>query len=399
MPGSSDDDEAGRPPPHPLDRPWIHPAELGASRSAPAGRAARPHPTGRSWRREAALAVTAGAIGALATVLVLAAVGAFDTEPREAARATSLPVSTDAAAIATQVAPGIAAIATTAGTGTERRGSGIVVGPHELLTTSAVVDAAAGAGTVTVSVTPGHRHSATVRASDPVTGLVLLRVEGMRMQPAALGAPRDVRAGDWVVAVGRTAMSSPWVTSGVVTATHGWTQDPDGVSHPGLINTSTAVSEEARGGALVDGRGHIVGILAMTGSGAPRAAAMPADMAGEVAAQLTETGKATHGALGVRARDASPGPAVTEIVDGSSAARAGLRVDDRIVALDDTATPDTSTLVYELRRRQAGTRTRVTVQRGKHRVAVTATLDDAETATTTTSGGMSPLALAVKGSG
>jgi S1-C subfamily serine protease len=183
-----------------------------------------------------------------------------------------------------------------------------------------------------------------------------------------------------------------------VTATHGWTQDVDGISHPGLINTSTAVSEEARGGALVDGRGHIVGILAMTGSGAPKAAAMPAEMAGEVANQLTETGKATHGALGVRARDANPGPAVTEVVAGSSAARADVRVDDRIVALDDTPTPDTATLVYELRRRQAGTRTRVTVQRGKHRLFVTAVLDDAA-ATTTTTGGMAPLALKVAGSG
>jgi S1-C subfamily serine protease len=187
----------------------------------------------------------------------------------------------------------------------------------------------------------------------------------------------------------------------VVTATHGWTQDADGVAHPGLINTSTAVSDEARGGALVDGRGHIVGILAMTGSGAPRAAAMPADMAGEVATQLTENGKATHGALGVRAKDATPGPAVTEVVDGSSAARAGVKVDDRIVALDQIATPDTATLVYELRRRRAGTTTQVTVQRGKRRIVVTATLDDAATSATTApaTGGMSPVALAVKAPG
>ena len=124
----------------------------------------------------------------------------------------------------------------------------------------------------------------------------------------------------------------------------------------------------------------------MTGSDAPRAAAMPADMAGEVATQLTETGRATHGALGVRARDASPGPAVTEVVDGSGAALAGVRVGDRIVALGATPTPDTATLVYELRRRPAGLRTQVTLQRGKHRVVVSATLDDAEATTTTRRG-------------
>ena len=66
MPGPERDDEAHRPPPHPLDRPWIHPSELGAARSATARPAARGPSGGRSWRRDAALAVTAGAIGALA---------------------------------------------------------------------------------------------------------------------------------------------------------------------------------------------------------------------------------------------------------------------------------------------------------------------------------------------
>src|SRR3954471_2654236 len=88
MPGSDDDDDPRRPPPHPLDRTWIHPSELGAARATTAGSGSRTTSRGRSWRRDAALAVTAGAIGALATVLVLAALGAFDTEPRQAASTT-----------------------------------------------------------------------------------------------------------------------------------------------------------------------------------------------------------------------------------------------------------------------------------------------------------------------
>jgi S1-C subfamily serine protease len=399
MPGSDDDDDPRRPPPHPLDRTWIHPSELGAARATPSGAPSRPAAPGHSWRRDAAFAVTAGAIGALATVLVLAAVGAFDAEPRPPARTTSVPVSTDAAAIAARVAPGVAAIAVTAGAGNERRGSGIVVGPHELLTTKDVVGAADTTGAIRVSVVSGHEHRATVGAADPVSGLVLLRVPGVRMQPAQLGTPEDVRAGDWVVAVGRMATSGPWVTSGVVTATRGWTQGADGVAHPGLITTNTAVVDEARGGALVDGRGRIVGILAMTGAGTPRASAMPADMADEVATQLTEKGRATHGALGVQARDTGAGPVVTEVVAGSSAARAHVRVDDRIVAIDAAATPDTATLVYELRLRQAGTNARVTLQRGKHRVVVTATLDDAAASSAAAAGGAAPLSLTLAGPG
>jgi S1-C subfamily serine protease len=397
MPGPEPDDEAHRPPPHPLDRPWIHPSELGAGRSAAPRTADRERSARSSWRRDAVLTVTAGAIGALATVLVLAALGAFDNEPR-AARTTAVSWSTDAAAVAGQVAPGVAAVVATGAT--TSRGSGIVVGPHELLTTHPVVAAADSSGTIAVSISPGHHHPARIRASDPTTGLVLLAVPGVRMQPARLVAADGVRAGDWVVAVGRTATSEPWVTSGVVTATRGWTQGADGTAHAGLINTSTAVADDALGGALVDGRGRVVGILAMTGAGTPHASAMPADMADEVADQLAATGKATHGALGIGARDASPGPAVTEVVTGSSAARAGIHVEDRVVAVDGTATPDTATLVYELRRRPAGTATRVTLQRGKRRITVTATLDDAAASTTTTQpAGAAPVSLTLAGPG
>jgi S1-C subfamily serine protease len=397
MPGSERDDEAHRPPPHPLDRPWIHPSELGASRSQAVREPERRPGSGRTWRRDAALAVTAGAIGALATVVVLAAVGAFDTEPRQAARTTSVSLSTDAAAVAARVAPGIVAVAATAGSAASR-GSGIVVGPHEILTTRDVVAAAERTGTIAVSLRTGHAHPAHVRATDPFTGLVLLDVPGMRMEPARLGPTTDVRAGDWVVAVGRSATTDPWVTSGVVTATRGWTQDGNGDLHAGLINTSTAVSDDARGGALVDGRGRIVGILAMTGAGAPRAAAMPADLAADVVDQLSTTGRATHGALGVGAREAAPGPVVTQVVAGSSAARAGILVGDRVLAVDGTPTPDTATLVDELRRREAGSAARITVQRARRRLTVTATLDDAA-GSSTPSSGMAPVSLTVAGTG
>ena len=101
----------------------------------------------------------------------------------------------------------------------------------------------------------------------------------------------------------------------------------------------------------------------------------------------------------MRARDANPGPEVTEVVGGSSAAHAGVKVADRIVALDQTATPDTATLVYELRRRQAGTRAQLTVQRGKHRITVTATLDDVAATTAPEAAGTSPVALVVRAPG
>lgn len=382
MPRFDPDDEESRPVPHPLDRPWIHPSELrGGGVGGPPRPVAGPSGPRRPWRRDTLLALTAGAMGALATVSLLAVAGAFDRSPGPARRAAATTaVATDAAAVAGQVAPGIGAVVTAFGTNDERRGSGIVVGPHEILTTADVVAPAAMGVPVRVLVGDGRPLVANVRAVDDLTDLAVVEVPHRVLRPAQLAASSTVRAGDWIVVVGRTPTNGPWVSSGVVTATGGWTRDAAGTSHPGLITTNTDLTEDARGGALVDAGGHIVGILAMVNAGTQRAVAMPAGMAGDIATQLTAHGRATHGSLGVRASDAGDAPVVAAVDQGSAADRAGLRVGDTIVAVDGTRTADTAALVYELRRRPAGTRSVIEVERHTKRLRVPVTLDDTDDA-------------------
>ena len=257
--------------------------------------------------------------------------------------------------------------------GTERRGSGIAVGAHEILTTAGVVEGMSGMGTgIEVCVANGRRHAATVSGRDTATGLVLLTVPTLRLDPSPLATTRELRAGDWVAAVGRNSASGPWVTSGVVTATGGWSTDPSGSLHAGMISTNTTLVDEARGGALVNRRGQVVGILAISG------AATPVDMASTVATQLVKQGWASHGALGVRATDnRAAGASVVEVTAGSSAEKAGLKVGDQIVGVDGGRIPDSATLVYELRRRPAGQRVRLTIVRKKHTMVFDAGLDAA----------------------
>ena len=371
MPGFEDDDEGTRPPPHPLDRTWLHPSELFAAARTEATAAASPP---RNWRRDLVLTVAAGTIGAVAAVALLGVVGVFEREGLRSVPPVRPAAAEDAAQVAAQVVPGVAAVITTVDTA-ESRGSGIAIGPHEVLTTTAVVGDAARTApgtTIEICVANGRRHPATVVGGDPATGLVLLRVPTLPLQPVALAAGDDLRAGDWVAAVGRTASSGTWVTSGVVTATGGWTPDPTGTVHAGMIATNTQLADEARGGALVDRDGNVVGILAVSG------AATPVDMANEVATQLVARGWASHGSLGIRAADAAAGGAtVVEVAPDSSAARAGLRVDDRIVAIDGNRTADSAALVYALRRRPAGRGVKLSVVRGKRTSVIGATLDAA----------------------
>lgn len=379
MPARDDDDDAGpnRPPPHPLDRTWIHPSELAGARSQPAGDTRTS--SRRGWRRDAILALTAGTVGAMATISVLGIVGAFDRQPaRAGSRAPEVPNSISAAQIAQQIAPGVAAVITTAGA-QERRGSGVAVGDHEVMTTAAVVDQDVEPGaTVEVCVANGERHRATVTGRDPLTGLVLLSVPTLRFDPARMASSDRLRAGDWIVAVGRTQASGPWVTSGVVTATDGWTDDSTGTKHAGLINTNADLADSARGGALVDESGAVIGILAGAGSGPVRTAAVPSSVVIDVAEQLERQGWVDHGALGIRAQDSDRGVVVTEVEPGSGAASAGLRVNDTITAVDGVRMPDTAALVVTLRRRTAGQRVTVAVERAGRSRKIVAVLDRAQ---------------------
>ena len=376
MPGNDPDDDSTRPPPHPLDRPWIHPSELLATSR---GAASIPQGSRRRWPRDLALTLTAGTVGAVATVALLGIAGAFAGAPAARVRTEATAPPTDAATIATQVAPGVAAVITTVA-GTERRGSGIAVGTHQILTTTAVVEA--GDGRVEICMENGRRHPATEIGRDAVSGLVLLNVPTLRTVPARLADTDAVRAGDWIVAVGRTATSGSWVTSGVVTAVGGWVSDDAGITHAGLITTSADVAEEARGGALVDRRGHVVGILSVSATAPTRTAAMPASVIRDIAAQLAQTGTASHGALGIRAADSEvPGAIVNEIADGSGAEAGGLMVGDRIVAVNNARTSDSAALVVELRRHRAGTHVRLAVKRGKHTMTVRVVLDEASVTT------------------
>jgi S1-C subfamily serine protease len=219
---------------------------------------------------------------------------------------------------------------------------------------------------------------ATELGRDTITGLVLLGVPSLSVEPTQIADTVAVQPGEWIVAVGRDASNGPWVTTGVVTATRGFATDADGVTRGGMISTSAELAADARGGALVDQHGRVVGVLVGANPFSTTGSAIPGDMAHDVTVQLATKGTASHGALGLRATDTrDSGATITDVTPGASADTAGIRVGDRILAVDGVATPNTARLVYELHRRTAGERVRIVVARGKNKLSVTAKLDDA----------------------
>ncbi len=123
-----------------------------------------------------------------------------------------------------------------------------------------------------------------------------------------------------------------------------------------MITVDAVMPPEAQGGALLDRNGHVVGILAGATKDEKGGLATPIATVRNVAAQLAATGKADHGALGIRTEDGDHprGARVVSVVDGSAAAAAGLAAGDVVVKVDDQAIRDAADLVVAVRLRKPG---------------------------------------------
>jgi serine protease Do len=227
-------------------------------------------------------------------------------------------------------------------------GSGVVVTPDGFLLTSAHV-VGSGRPRVRASFTDGRELSASVVGTDPFTDLALLRTETADVIPAELGDAAALRVGQLVVAIGNPHGFAGSVTAGVVSALGRSLPVREGRARrviDDVIQTDAALNPGNSGGALVDGRGRVVGInTAVAGVGLGLAVPINATTR-HVVSDLMRDGRVRRAWIGiavggrplpprVRARFGRDAAVeVVEVMPESPAARAGLHPEDLILAVD-----------------------------------------------------------------
>ena len=204
-----------------------------------------------------------------------------------------------------------------------------------------------------IEVIHGKRtYEAAVVGTDPSTDLAVLKIEANDLPAIALGRSRDVRVGEWVLAVGNPFNLTSTVTAGIVSA-KGREINILQSNFPieSFIQTDAAINPGNSGGALVDRSGALVGIntaiLSRTGSYAGYGFAVPVDIVKKVVNDIIEYGEVQKAFFGAQVVDVTPrlakqlkidnldGVAVRSLQPDGSAERAGLQAGDVIIKIND----------------------------------------------------------------
>jgi S1-C subfamily serine protease len=244
--------------------------------------------------------------------------------------------------VAREVLPSVASLRVRGSRG-EGAGSASVLTPDGFLLTSAHV--VEGAGQAVAEFADGTQTTAEVTGRDPLSDLAVLRAAGPVPDPVVLGDAATLQVGQLVVALGNPLGLSGSVTAGIVSGLGRSLPTQRGRVVDEVIQTDAALNPGNSGGVLADSSGRMVGVnTAVAGVGL--GLAVPINSSTQrIIASLMSTGRVRRAWLGVAAGQAplppplasrlgrANGLRVAQIVPGSPAAVAALKVGDVVVAV------------------------------------------------------------------
>lgn len=231
-------------------------------------------------------------------------------------------------------------------------GSGVIVrGDGYILTNYHVIEAA---DAIEVALSDGRQTRAKLVGADPESDLAVLKIDLPNLAVMAFNGEHQIRIGDVVLAIGNPFGVGQTTTMGIVSALG---RNRLGINiYENFIQTDAAINPGNSGGALIDTTGRLVGIntaiYSETGGSLGIGFAIPAQAAHTIMDQIIQTGTVTRGWLGIEPQDITPelarafalkredGVIIASVLKNGPAWRAGIRVGDIVLQLNDQQVDD-----------------------------------------------------------
>ncbi len=247
-----------------------------------------------------------------------------------------------------------------------------------------------------IEVIDGKRtYNAQIVGADPSTDLAVLKVDASGLPAIKVGTSRDLKVGEWVLAVGNPFNLTSTVTAGIVSAK---ARNIHVVNSQfpieSFIQTDAAINPGNSGGALVNTRGELVGIntaiLSKTGSYSGYGFAVPVDIVSKVVKDLIKYGEVQKAFLGAEVNEITSevaaklkvkdldGVLVSYIQNDGAAEKMGLQKGDIITKVNDYTINSKSSFDEYLSYFNPGDKVKIVYKRGDKTIEGQLTLTNRE---------------------
>jgi len=233
-------------------------------------------------------------------------------------------------------------------------GSGFVIHSDGYVVTNAhVVDRA---GECKITFANGAELPAVKVAVEHADDLAILKIDAEHPTgkktaappfPAVkLGRSDDLMPGETVIAIGNPLGYQHTVTTGVISAINRELRFGESVKYSGLIQIDASINPGNSGGPLLNVLGELIGInTAIRGDAQNIGFAIPVDRLHALLPEMLDVERLRRAKLGIHfdGQPTSPKPAgvrIRKVDTDSQAAKAGVRPDDLVAAINGTPTPD-----------------------------------------------------------
>lgn len=293
------------------------------------------------------------------------------------------------------------------------QGSGFIVDKQgHILTNFHVID---GGRQIEVTLANKRKYKASLVLADKPHDLALLQIDAPNLTPAVLSNSQGLQVGQKVYAIGNPFGLNSTMTTGIISALRS-IRGPEGNLIENAIQTDAAINPGNSGGPLLNSHGEVIGINSLIATNpneqieqsAGIGFAIPINTAKAVLEDFARYGRIRRPSLGITSLPIGPdlaqqmglaadyGVLIQRVIPGGAAERAGMHGGgqqaylgntpiflggDLIIAIDDrqvTSGQDISQIMDE---HKTGDSVKVTYLRGKQKMTVEVTLEEAGTRT------------------